>query len=63
MIYLTILNTISILFLRIGRRLLSGFRGVIKLIFKRLFVMYKKTLFLTRKLYEQIHLLRMEVTL
>ncbi|EEG36059.1 hypothetical protein EUBHAL_02059 [Anaerobutyricum hallii DSM 3353] len=33
MIYLTILNTISILFLRIGRRLLSGFRGVIKLIF------------------------------
>ena len=51
MIYLTILNTISILFLRIGRRLLSGFRGVIKLIF------------LTRKLYKQIHLLRMEVTL
>ena len=33
MIYLTILNTTSIIFLKIGRRLLSGFSGVIKLIF------------------------------
>lgn len=33
MIYLTILNTTSILFLKIGRTLLFGFRGVMKLIF------------------------------
>lgn len=33
MIYLTILNTTSILFFKIGRTLLSDFRGVMKLIF------------------------------
>ena len=45
MIYLTILNTISILFLRIGRRLLSGFRGVIKLIFLASFCPVQKDAF------------------
>ena len=47
MIYLTILNTTSILFLKIGRRLLSGFRGVVNGTISTLYDGKSQGLFLT----------------